>query len=464
MDATKRKISALAFLVAMIIVVMVVASTMTATVRGDDTGLKVTSYETVVNGVSVSNITEGTAFTLRLNLLDSRLTSITGLQAKGKMNTASFRPLDGQGMATASINSDNTYTLEFNVVYTGVGNTFECDVYYASDPAVAPTADIPVTPLSLPLNNCVETVHDSSASILSDGSSAVVRGTGFALKQASYGTGSVLAGERFTLDITMLATSGSTNIENVSATLVPEKEFTLASGTSTVYFGTAKSNQEIPLSFDMLAAADAKDGSYKVTLQMKGVNSLTGEAVETSVDLSIPIAQPDRLVINNFTPPDYISAGMEDGTGYTSVNIVNMGKSEISNVTVDIVGDEIYTLEGNTYLGTFTPGAQNTADFTVMCDEVGEFDAELIVSYENARGEANELRESFSIEVAEPSFEDMPISSFVDENAGGGLPLWGWLLIGLGVAGAAAVVIVLVVKKRRQARDEELEDDEDADL
>ena len=66
--------------------------------------------------------------------------------------------------------------------------------------------------------------------------------------------------------------------------------------------------------------------------------------------------------------------------------------------------------------------------------------------------------------LAEPSFEDMPISSFVDENAGGGLPLWGWLLIGLGVAGAAAVVIVLVVKKRRKARDEELEDDEDADL
>ncbi|MDL2253115.1 hypothetical protein LJC49_03480 [Ruminococcaceae bacterium OttesenSCG-928-I18] len=478
----KRKISVLAVLVALLMVIVVAGS---LTVAASDSshssggsssapqpmggGIEITSYETVVNGASISHITEGTSFVMRLHILDSRLTSPVPIadpaiiQAKGKMNTASFRPASGEGIAYQLGGNfygemGFEYVLEFPVTYTGVGNTFSCDIYYDND--VNNIA--PVTTASVSIHNCVETTSSSDST--GGSSSTVVRGTGFALKEASYGQGAVLAGERFTLEITMMATSGGTNIENVSATLLPEKEFTIAEGSSTVYYGTARPEQDILLSFDLQAASDAKDGSYKVTLEMKGVNSVSGDPVGIEVDFSIPIAQPDRLVINNFTPPDYISAGVQDNTGQMTVNLINMGKSDLSNVMVEVVGDSIYTLEGTTYLGSMPSNAQNAADFTVMCDEPGHYEAEVVVRYENARGEQNELHEPFVVEVGEPMI-DMPISSFYDDSQNQGkLPLWGWLLIILGGAAVAVVVIVLVVRRRRKAADAALEDEDDEDL
>ncbi len=427
--------------------------------------IEILSYITRVSSQTVSQITPGMAFTLELRLLDPRLvpSKFPGnvplpVQSYGKLNTSSFTPVN-QGSVSYGEPGTYTdrgyeYTISFDVIYSGKGNSFQADIYYGDDVTVF----APLTSINIAINNVVEKKVDDSSS---SSSSQVIRGTGFALKEASYGASSVLAGQEFKLSITMLATNGADNVENVSATLVPDQQFTLASGTSTVYFGTAKPNQSIPLEFNMKAASDAKDGSYKVSLHMQGVSARTGEKVETSVDLSIPIAQPDRLVINSFTPPDFISAGMDDGMGVLTANIVNMGKSDISNVMVDIVSEGVRSADGSVYLGTFTPGTQNSVDFTLMGDTPGSYEAEMVVSYENARGETNELREKFTVEVGEPMPTD-PIDPMPPEpETASGMPTWGWLLIALGVV-AVVVVAVVVVKKRKKAKDAELEDDDDA--
>ncbi len=425
-------------------------------------GLEVASYRTHVAGTEISQITPGMRFSLELRLHDTRLKDFPyGVpRPRGKMNTSSFTPAEPNSVAYPR-NLEQTatgfdYTLEFVAVYSGKGNTFQADIYYEDQYGNI----APLTKITLDLNTAVETPSSSSGS----DTSTVVKGTGFALKEATYGDSSVVAGKEFELKITMLATNGTDSIENVSATLLPDKEFTLASGVSTIYYGTATPGQNIPLVFEMKAAADAKDGSYKVGLKLQGVSSKTGSEVTTEVSLSIPITQADRLVISNVTLPDFINAGMEDGTGHASINLVNMGKSEISNVMVDIVGEGIYTSEGKTYLGTFTPGTQNSADFTVMGDTPGQYDAEVVVTYENARGESHELREAFSVEVGEAPMPMPDTSMMPDMPESTGMPVWGWLLIGLGVVAAAIAAVSIVMKKRKHARDAALEDDDDADI
>ncbi len=415
------------------------------------------------------------AFTLELRVHDTRLSDavIAAInssnnplteppQPRGKMNSSAFTPVNqnhiSYGRDGVYAGTGYDYYISFDVVYSGKGSGFQADIYY-EQPSVANVA--PLTSINLTLNNVVETKEDPASS----SNSQVVRGTGFALKEASYGTGSVLAGQEFPLSITMLATNGVDSVENVSATLVPDQQFTLAAGASTVYFGTAKPNQSIPLVFQMKAASDAKDGSYKVSLHVQGVSARTGEKVETTVDLSIPIAQPDRLVVNQFTAPDFISAGMDDGTGVATVNIVNMGKSDISNVMVSVESEGVYPSEGSVYLGTFTPGTQNSADFTLMGDTPGSYDAEMVVSYENARGEKGELREKFTVEVGEAMPMD-PMEPFPvePEPQATGMPVWGWLLIALGVVAAVVTTVVVISKKRKKAKDAELEDDDDASI
>ncbi len=434
--------------------------------------LSITSYVTHVNGQIVTQITPGMVFSLELRLHDSRIIPENNpmnleILPRGKMNTSSFTPtnpsavsMGRNGLQVGEGGGGYDYILDFDMVYSGVGNTFQADVYYEG-----PVGDYaPLQSITITLNNCVPTPDSSSSEPISS-SSQVVRGTAFALKDASYGEEAIMAGDDFNLTLTMLSTNGSNNIENVSATIVPDQNFSLSSGSSTIYFGTAAPNQNIPLEFNLKAAANAEDGSYKVTINVAGVSALTGEQVTTAVDISIPVMQPDRFVVNNFTPPDYITAGPGDGSGYMSIELVNMGKSIVSNVVVNLESEGVYSEEGQIYVGNFQPGAKNGVDITVLADSPGTYDATIVISYENARGEVNEIREPFGIEVGEAMMDDSFVYDFPVEEETTGPPAFLIILLVVAILGGAGIVVAVVLKKKRQkAKEAELEDDDDEDL
>ncbi len=433
--------------------------------------LIIVSYTTRVNEQIVTQITPGMIFTLEVRIHDPRITSQTNplnleVLPRGKMNTSSFTPTNPAAVAAGRNGSYAStpdggydYIMDFDMVYSGNGNTFQADVYYEG-----PLGDVaPLKSINLTLNNSVPTPPSSSSEPIIS-SSQVVRGTGFALKDASYGDSGIYAGQEFTLSMTMLATNGASNIENVSATIVPDQHFSLASGASTIYFGTASPNQNIPLEFHLNAAANAEDGSYKITVNLTGVSSLTGEAVQASVDISVPVQQPDRFVLNNFAPIDYISAGPGDGSGYMSIELINMGKSIVSNVIVSVDSEGVYTEEGQVYVGNFAAGAKNGVDLTLLSDTPGTYDVTLVISYENARGEVNEIREPFQMDVGEAMMDDSFFFEVpIEEETS--TPAWLILLLVLGVVLVGGILAFIVIKKRHKTKkDAELEDDDDEDL
>ncbi|MDR1797335.1 MAG: hypothetical protein LBR44_07860 [Clostridiales Family XIII bacterium] len=380
-----------------------------------------------------------------------------GMVPHARVNTVSFTGLSQAQVEGAAPD----YTLIFrDLVYTGVGSSFSCDIFYDG-------AETAFTTYTLPVNQAVEYVEPASDTA----AEVVTKGTGFVLKSASYGQGEVYAGAAFTLSMTLLATNGANNVENVSVGITPPKELSLEQGSSIVYVGTVEPGRSIPVQATLKPAANIEEGSYTITVTVHGVDAKTGTEVGAEMSISVPVLQPERFEIFSAQIPSYLTAGLDDGSGYSEVTLVNQGRGSVGNVSVDVTGDGLSTLEGKQYVGNVAGGEQKLADFTLMAERAGQFDGEVVVTYENARGELKELRHEFSLEAGEGMDGNDGRGEegvYVDEGmmeedsamAGPlGLPRWAWILIGAGAACAVAIPLLVRRRRRKQAEEEALWDD-----
>ncbi|MDR0357728.1 MAG: hypothetical protein LBH63_05125, partial [Clostridiales Family XIII bacterium] len=106
-----------------------------------------------------------------------------------------------------------------------------------------------------------------------------------------------------------------------------------------------------------------------------------------------------------------------------------------------------------------------------MASEPGDVDASVRITYENARGEEQELTQEFTVNVMESEMSDgIDEDEFPDEGvaADGGLPPFVRILIAAALAAVVVAVTVILVKRRKAKRmaaeefdDEDAFDDED---
>lgn len=454
---------------------------------GDDSlantgGVEITGYYLQSGGVVPDSITEGMGIGLELKITDMREEvidyykniynktnnkTLKEIQVAGRLNTQSFDFQNQNSFHQTSkirrvqINNRHgiQYSLYYELIYTGSGNSFQTDLYY-TDVNTGATLDVPVHSLSLTLNQCKDAGESKEA---------VVKGTGFVLKSANYGGGSVTAGTEFMLTAEVLATSGNTNVENVTVTISPPEEITLSEGSSIAYVGTVAPNQTVPVSFKLFPNANIADGSYSIAVDIRGVDSNSGEDVSSQMTFSVPVVQPERFEIFETQLPTYMTIGMDDGSGMASVTLVNQGKGTVNNVSVEIVSKGITAEEGRQYLGHIAGGEERTADFMLLAEESGEVEAQVVVSYENARGDGKTLEHKFSVQVEESGEIPAPgpgeIDNIPEETTG--LNVWGWMLIIVAII-VGVVIVIMIVRRRRKARiaaieDEDLED-EDEDI
>lgn len=424
-------------------------------------GVEITGYYVQVNGVVPSKITKGMGIGVNLTILDAREEAksigAANLSVAGRLNTSSFRAMSANAIHMGiPYNTPNgiAYDVYLELVYLGTGNSIQLDLYYESH-------DIPIYPLTLTLNQCIPTEDEGSTE---------VKGTGFVLRSASYGEGKVEAGTTFNLSAEVMATNGAAAVENVTVGVTPPEQITLAEGTSIAYVGTVAPNQVIPVNFSLTPGANTEDGSYTVAIDIKGVNANDGSEVSATINFTIPVIQPERFEIFESQLPSYLMIGMDDGSGFGSVTLVNQGKGAVSNVSVEVVGDGLATEEGKEYLGHIAGGEQKTADFLLMGMQAGEVQAKVVVSYESTSGEKKTLEQEFTVLVEDGGgmIDPMPIEPMPEEPQGG-MPVWGWVLIVVGVI-IAVVIVLIVLLRRRKAKKAALEqadleeDDEDDDF
>jgi len=403
-------------------------------------GIEVVNYSVTKGappGTAIKgSIKRGDMINVTLTVFDSRTVDISpAVKAAASLNTPSFK---GASPSDITVPSDGVYTITFSrLTYTGVGNEFACNISYSPvNPA------LPMENVTLTLNQCVPSDAPPPPDPVS---------TGFVLKDARFGDGIVYAGTQFVLSATILATNGTSAVENVSVTFSPPEQITLAGGASVVYIGTMAPNTSTSVSVTLMPGANIAEGSYPVSIMVSGVNS--GVSVAEQMTVSIPVLQPERFEIFDTMLPTDLTAGIDDGLGFSTVTLVNKGKGTVANVTVEIEGDGLRTDVGRQYLGNVAAGEQKVADFILYADFPGVIEGKVIVWYENVRGEQMALERPFTVNVNESWFEDPgfggPDFFPPEEPVSAGPPMWLWILI---AAAAAAVIIALLLRRRKKKK------------
>ena len=437
--------------------------------------LKVTSYSITGNG---NPIYTNNVVNLDINVFDERIVSSSSPAYEVKpvvsLNTESFTLSAAGDCSVPTITPTGArYTISFTgLKYTGKGKTFSCWVSYLDTkgaPATPVNVPLPMEEVTITLDQCV--IYSPPEPTLPP-PEIEIKGTGFVLKEAYYGDGEpVYAGKAFTLSAVILATNGTSAVENVSVSFSPPEQLTFADGSSVVYIGTMAPGASVPVDITLLPNANIQEGSYTIGIDVNGVNQQTGLAVMTNMTITMPILQPERFEIFNTYLPSDLMAGIDSGMGYGSVVMVNQGRGAVSNVSFEITGDGLHLEDGRMYIGNVNGGEQRSADFNLLADTPGMIDALVLITYENVRGEIRTLEHPFTISVmdmGEGGFEDpywpggdpgFPDPGY--EEGRSGPQNWLWVLIVAAVAAGAIIFLVRRQKKKRQEKEAALDYDDD---
>ena len=377
---------------------------------------------------------------------------------KVRVNATSFKKIEG-----TIEKQDGIFVATFkDVEYIGGSNQFTFELIYEG--SNKPRA---IQTLTQEIVQCSDYIppEETSAPIATPAPTAEPDLPKIMVKDFTFGGTSVEAGKEFTLDLTLFTTSGNTNLNDVMVGLNfgDSKNVSLASGSLNTYVGAMAPGATRHITYKVVTDATMDPGAISITVQLSSKNG-----ADSSYPISIPVTQPIRFDITNMEAPEVIMMGEE---GYMSVTFVNKGKSEITNLSAEIQGENLANPGQNQFLGNIAPGTENSVDFSVMAAAEGVINGKVILSFEDAKGEVQTLEKEFSCTVeAMPEFDpnmgypdgDMSIE---DPMMGGdvektGMPWWGWLRVAA-AAGGVVVAVVVVLKKKKAKKQALLEDDDE---
>ena len=279
---------------------------------------------------------------------------------------------------------------------------------------------------------------------------------------------SVEGGKTFRLSLNLKNTSTAAAVENLKMTISSVADdttggvFTPANSSNTFFISKVGAGQSFSEVIDLLVKADAPPKSYglQVSVSYEAVLNNERVTVDDSETITIPVTQPDRFEVEDVQVwgPVYFGESINP-----TVNYVNKGKSSIYNLSIRVEGTNFTTGEPSSYVGNVESGNGDYYEASLNPEAVGMVEGKFILSYEDAAGNLKEVEKPFSVEVIEmenpdPGIDVGPVEPIEPESTG--MPVWGWILIGVGVAGAA-VVTILIIKKKKASKKLDAEDDYD---
>ena len=271
----------------------------------------------------------------------------------------------------------------------------------------------------------------------------------------SSGASSVSVGSDFNLSFTF-QNMGKVAIDNLVVTVDGGESFAIAGGTNTFYFDTLYAGWAMTQSLPMQALSSAKSGAQGVTVSFKYeyVDGGVRSASSSDIKISVPVSQPDRFQLTDPVLPEHVNTGEENTI---TMDYVNKGKGDISNVEATIEGEGIESSVKTQYVGNVASGANGSIGFAFTPTTAGDISAKLRVTYEDSDGKTQTKEFPITISAQEPAPMD---HGNIDPDTGlpyddpsasqqAGFPLWGWVAI---VAAIVVVIVVAIVLVRRRKK------------
>lgn len=168
----------------------------------------------------------------------------------------------------------------------------------------------------------------------------------------------VNAGEKFSVKVTLLNTSKSVTVKNITVTFKSQTtDLMPGDNTNTVYVEKIAPQKTAEFSFTMAARADAKAGPQKIDIAIAYEDNQAAQLTAAD-EISVEVHQKIRL---EYDPPKFPTQLYMGDTASASLNLYNKGKNTLYNVTVtlDVPG---LTPESSAFLGNMESGTAKTAD------------------------------------------------------------------------------------------------------
>lgn len=304
---------------------------------------------------------------------------------------------------------------------------------------------------------------DSSVTIIARASNGETPGTpgnaavpNIIIKSYDIGAEQIAAGDSFDLALTLFNTNSAKGVENVIMTINAGGSVNIYGGTNTFYYPSIGSAGEISETIPLKALATAETGTSSISVSLK-YDYLDGDTRSTAnleQTIFIPVYQPDKMTFEVNVPSYPGSVGQDM---YITTTYLNKGRSDISNVKAEIVGD-VGALSTSKVIGNVAPGGNGSFDFIVNPYMPGECSFTIKITYEDATltEVTKEYPVSFTVEdmydpgmfdpgTFEPGMEDPGMED------GNNFP-WVivWICAGVLVVGGIILTIVLVKRHKKK--------------
>lgn len=279
------------------------------------------------------------------------------------------------------------------------------------------------------------------------------------IKGYDIGAEQIPAGENFDLNLEVFNTNSAVKVENLIMTVSASDAINIFGGTNTFFYPSLAAGGTLAEKIPLKALATAATGISTINISFKFDYIKDGAATPASSEQSIfiPVYQPDKMSFEVNVPTYSVYPGNET---YITTTYLNKGKSDISNVKAEIVGD-IQALSTSKVIGNVAPGANGSFDFVVTPFMGGQCEFTIMITYEDAMMQevTKEFPVSFMVEdmggMDNPGFIDDPgfiDPGFEDPSAeDGGFP-WVVLWIGIGVLVVGGIVTIIIVKKKKKKK------------
>ena len=281
----------------------------------------------------------------------------------------------------------------------------------------------------------------------------------------------VQAGENFELELGFLNTSSKYTVSNLKANIkvIEQGEnqtgnvFTPVGGSNTFYIAQLNPGETLTKTVTMYTIPTAKPKTYEITLEMVYEDE-EGNEITATENVGIPVEQVTKIEAG-----DIFVENAQIGIEATlSATLYNRGRTDVSNMMVYIEG-EGFTVDNNrTFIGNFKQGDSQTYEPMIMAEQSGILNGELVIEYEDAAGNPQEIRKPFDFQVEEMMMEEpMPLEGQeglpLEEGDGtqGSKANKLWIFAGVGAGVIIAGSITLIVLKKRKAKKEEMMLDEE---
>lgn len=265
----------------------------------------------------------------------------------------------------------------------------------------------------------------------------------------SYGGASIAAGSEADLHFTFTNTSKSLAVENIVLKVTTGANLQLNGSSNTFYFENV-----------------AAGGSKSVTLPLKAVPTISGSTQDvglsfsyeyvdneqrrertSEMSISVPLYQPDRFELSE---PVVAYVGFVGEETSLTMDYVNKGKTEVSNVEATISGD-VDSYNSFVRVGNIPSGKSGTIAFAVTPMLEGDNKATITVSYEDANGDVQErvfetTLSAMAMEPFEPGEWEDPMEPIEEPSQ------FPWWIVAVALAVVTIIVGVIVSKKKKKAK------------